>query len=282
MLKELLGDAVKKREILFVMNILSFLKDGKIFHDFFIFLIGNSKCLSEEDSRSWAQELLQSVGRSTDLISTIMGSKPSSADGVKKSAAVTESEIDFDTWRSILVHLRANYPIGMAGASAHVKYVDESDPLQTGVLKRVQIMKTDLEEIIQLKEEKIQASRSGKILESTLALKDSINMKTDDFDQDSDHHTEETGRQVFNLYADNIFNQIGKHKGGGPIIEGANEDKDDTAEENLADYDNISLIKDPKSKESLLLSLQQSLVDTLSSSGKTIEYDDGFVMDGKK
>lgn len=228
--------------------------------------IGNSKCLSEEDSRSWAQELLQSVGRSTDLISTIMGNKPgSSSDNSRRSSITNDTDIDFDTWRSVLVHMRANYPIGMVSKSAHVQFSDKSDDNQTGILKRIETMKSDLTEIIHFKEEKINLSKSGKIIENSLTLKDA-NYKV---------NTENSIQNdlLFNLYADNIFNQQNKSKEinekRGTITEEIDEDEI---------YDNIQLTRDNLTEKSHILSLQQSLIDTLSTSGKSIEYDDGFVI----
>lgn len=322
-LKDILNDEIKKKETLFVLNILSFLKDG------------NAKCLSEIDSRSWAQELLQSVGRSTDLVSTIMGNKStmtSTTNGLgsngntilsdtsgRRSSLSIDPEVDMDTWRSVLVHMRAHYPIGMAAKSAHVHYLDESDPLQTNILKRIETMKSDLMNIIELKEEKIHNSKTGKIIESTLSLKEnptttatststfsSSGIIVDGGAKDKGEG-EETGAgggeggiripqlkvPAVNIYAENILNQPGKSRGGGTIFEEENDmededentkDEEENEDEDLAKYDEIQLTKDltDQQQQSHILSLQQSLVDTLSSSGKSIEYDDEFVIDKVK
>jgi hypothetical protein len=317
-LREILNDEVKKRETLFVLNILSFLKDG------------NSKCLSEEDSRSWAQELLQSVGRSTDLISTIMGNKSTAPGGAgagaggggggdgtggrrsSSSSSAIDPEVDMDTWRSVLVHMRAHYPIGMAAKAAHVQFNDESDPLHTKILKRIETMKADLVDIVHLKEDKIQNSKSGKILESTISLNKILsNSRAQDEEEimtpvgtlgpggDPGTGRPEKGgsdHQSFNLYAENILNEAGKRRGGavapGVILEEDEEEGDGDGEgdeeEDLRKYDEICLTKEDavpphrQATTSQLLSLQQSLVDTLSSSGKSIEYDDNFVIDQQK
>jgi hypothetical protein len=300
-LKDILNDEVKKRETLFVLNILSFLKDG------------NSKCLSEDDSRSWAQELLQSVGRNTSLISTIMGTSSNMNKGLsggggggssgvsdsrKSSLTTIDPEMDMDTWRSVLVHMRANYPIGLAGQSAHVTtYVDQTDPLQVKLFKRIETMKADLIDIIHIKEEKIHNSKSGKILESTLSLKEMTGKGTGGESQGDDspppgggsgggggggERSKELSTSSINLYAENILNnQSGKfnvngrrRRGGGAILEEKEEDADEEEEgegadddDDLKKYDDIILTRDPLStqQQSQILSLQQSLIDTLSS-----------------
>jgi hypothetical protein len=319
-LKEILNDEVKQRETLFVLNILSFLKDG------------NSKCLSEEDSRSWAQELLQSVGRSTDLISSIMGSNKTGAGGGgggggagggagegggaggggaggsrRSSVSLLDPEVDMDTWRSVLVHMRAHYPIGMAAKAAHVRFNDESDPLHNKLLQRIETMKSDLVEIVHLKEEKIQNSKSGKMLESTFSIHRNPVMGSDSRPTTATaaaaHEEEDAAavtataekvnehRPLFNLYAENILNGgAGGGAGGGGVILEENEEDDEgneeEEEEDLAKYDEICLTRGPgissQQSQSQILSLEQSLVDTLSSSGKSIEYDDNFVIDKQK
>lgn len=196
-----------------------------------------------------------------------MGNKPGSSENARKSSITNEIDVDFDTWRSVLVHMRANYPIGMVSKSAHVKFNDESDVNQTGVLQRIQTMKSDLTDIIQFKEEKINLSKSGKILESSMSLKDG-NYKVNS-------EIPSQNELLMNLYADNIFNQPN-------ISKDINEKRGTIAEETDEDeiYDNIKLTRDNSnfSQKSHILSLQQSLIDTLSTSGKAIEYDDGFVI----
>jgi len=253
MVQQILSDEADTKEAMFLLNMLSFLKDG------------NSKCLSENDSRDWAQELLASVGRNSTIVSNLLGGDDP---GAKKASP--DSGVDMESWRSILVHLRTNYPVGVVGTSTKIKFNDELDRPQTGVLARVRTMQTDLREVIQAKEAKIQKSRFGGNMQATLMLKSDMSSGVFTLDEDDEEDEDEGDDETrLNVYKERIL-------GESPVeITPVVEDPGDSV------YDDFDLAGDPN-KPSILLSMQQSLVDSVGSVGtnsvdETAE-DNGFVL----
>jgi hypothetical protein len=225
LLKNLLNDKADRKEVFFVLNILSFLKDGIIIclvlsSSLSSFSLGNAKCLGEEDCRSWTAELLQSIGRNTDIVSSIMGVK-SQHDLTRKG--LPEETVDLGSWREVMMHLRAHYPIGLTSEPAHVHFQDASDPSHVGTLNRIHTMRHELQDVIRYKREKVQLSSSGKQLLGSIAPKgtDVGNLGAQGSDSGSS----------LNLYAENLSSALAVLSSG----------SGSAAEENLSQYDSISL-----------------------------------------
>lgn len=189
--------------------------------------LGNAKCLGEEDCRSWTAELLQSIGRNTDIVSSIMGVK-SQNENLPRKGLHPEETVDLESWREILMHLRTNYPIGLTSQSAHVQFQDGSDTSHVGTLKRIHTMKDELQDVIRYKREKAESSLSGKKLLGSIGLKgsDIPNIST---------------QSSINLYAENLSSKL-------------TIPTSDPGEENLSQYDSVSFLSPNPSRVGFLLS----------------------------
>jgi hypothetical protein len=196
-------------------------------------LLGNAKCLGEEDCRSWTEELLQSIGRNADIVSSIMGAK-SQNEHLPRKGQLPEETVDLGSWREILMHLRTNYPIGLTSQSAHVQFQDGSDPSHVGTLNRIHTMKDELQDVIRYKSEKAESSLLGKKLLGAIAPKGS-DMKT--------LATElgEMGSSI-NLYAENLSSEL------------ALPTNDSAVDENLSQYDDVSFLSPNPNRVGFLLS----------------------------
>lgn len=179
--------------------------------------------MGEEDSRSWTAELLQSIGRSGDIVSSLMGAK----------SQFPEETVDLGSWREILIHLRTHYPIGLVSQVSDVQFQDQMDPSHLGALNRVRSMRSDLQDVINYKREKIGVSSSGKKLSETIKLKET----------QLENSRDEQAKASINLYAENLSIQL----------EPSTKDPPDD-EENLSGYDSISLKSSATTNPSVLLS----------------------------
>lgn len=232
-MKNLLTDKADRKETLFVLNILSFLKDG------------NAKCLGEEDCRSWTEELLQSVGRNPDIVSSIMGGTKSGNEIIKKSNQLSNENkiIDMESWREILIHLRTNYPIGLISESIDVHFNESMDTSHIGTLNRIKLMRNELQEVIQYKRDTYEASRSGTALSASINLKENhSNFKKNIHDRyynDSNNNSKNDNIEVLkhepiNLYSQNIPAELGIQITSSESV----------VNENLSKYDKL-LLKSP-------------------------------------
>lgn len=200
-LNQVLAETADRKEIIFVLSILSFLKDG------------NTKCLGPKDCRSWTEELLQSVGRNPDIVSSILGQ--SINDPLKRSSS-PDGFIDMESWRDILIHLRTHYPVGLISPS--VQSVDNFDPHHIGTLNRVKSMKAELQEVIRYKTEKRGTSTAGKILTSSIALSNEAILEEPD----------DRNWNAINIYSQNLPSELGRTN-------------HEILHEDLSVYDSVSL-----------------------------------------
>jgi hypothetical protein len=145
-----------------------------------------------------------------------------------------EETVDLGSWREILIHLRTHYPIGLVSQVSDVRFQDQMEPSHLGALNRVKSMRSDLQDVINYKREKIGVSSSGKKLSET------INLKETQLEEDSG---DEQAKASINLYAENLSIQLGPSTKDPP---------DD--EENLFGYDSISLKSSATANPSVLLS----------------------------
>jgi hypothetical protein len=282
-LNQLLSDAADGKETIFVVNLLSFIKEGELAGDcasshettwthltkahilmcffaivilFVLRYVGNTKCLSEVDRRVWAEDLLAKAA--------LLDGPTSAHDEALVSARLssrTGHPLDMESWRNVLVHLRTNYPVGVAGRIAHAKFNDELDEAQTGVLERVKTMQSDLMDVIEFKRNKANASRFGQTLKSSLLLQGegssvfTFNEDEEEEDEEEDDDDERApAPDKINVYADRILSSPTKGKQ-------IKEDVDDDA--SLSQYDDFKLTGDPKKAGQAMLAIQKQLVESV-------------------
>lgn len=187
--------------------------------------------MGTDDCRSWTEELLQSVGRNTEILSTILGQSTG------ETSHKDESSIDMENWRDILIHLRTNYPVGLVNP---IDSFDHFDVNQYGTLNRVKSMRVELQEVIQYKTDKLEASSTGIIYESTQAL------TTSNQPQLLGEESGDRNWNAINIYSQNLPIELG-------IIES------DHIDEDLSKYDFDSLSLTRNSTKSLGILLNTDL-----------------------
>ena len=194
----------------------------------------------------------------------------------QRSAMNPTRPFDLQSWRSVLVHLRTNYPVGVMGRLTSVKFNEDLDEAQTSLLGRVKTMKDDLKEVIEFKQKKIAHSRFGKTLQSSLLLQEgcgdsSISASELTLNEEDEEDDEP---EKLNVYADLILSGPTKHKEHGGIATG------DTDDASLATYDDFSLAGDRKTAGTTLLALQQSIGDGLNAPSSNMLDVTGFLVGG--
>ena len=115
--KEILNDAADGKETIFLVNLLSFIKDGNI------------KCLPEHDRRAWAEQVWEST-TTRDQPASVRAAELFKDPMANEKPSVPKP-FDMDSWRTVLVHLRTNYPVGVAGKLANAKFNEENIEIRT-------------------------------------------------------------------------------------------------------------------------------------------------------
>ena len=235
--QRILTDPAEAAETMFVMGMLSFIKDG------------TTKSLSKNDSREWAKVLLKSVGRDTGVVDTLI---PDVEEDKTPNLAIKANEPpELEDWRSVLIHLQTFYPVGKVGRMANVEYEDDKNTAARGVLTRIRNMRTDLKDVVQYKVEKAYRSKTGKSIATNLALSDEV-VSGDVDDMYATHDDEQPG---INLYAGNLSNNIGGAMSPPKESrdnEAAAEEEDDDDESNISSYD--------PNKKSQILSMHSEIM----------------------
>lgn len=232
--------------------------------------IGNTRCLTEVDRRLWAEDLLAKATPD----GPISAHEDPMASGRLGVVHGSDKPFDMDSWRNVLVHLRTNYPVGVAGRIANAKFNDELDEAQTGILERVKTMQTDLMEVVEFKRNKVKHSRFGQTLQSSLLLKSGDgSMSSNVFTlNEDDEDEEEDDVEKINVYADRVLFSPHKGKQPGAAGEGGAGGDDD---EDLSQYDDFSLTGDPAKAGQSMLAIQKQLVQSVESASASQGDDDG-------
>jgi len=249
--QSILQDPAEASETMFLMGMLSFIKDG------------TTKSLSKNDSRDWAKVLLKSVGRDTGVVDALI---PDVEDDKASSLAKKVNDTpEMEDWRSVLIHLQTFYPVGKVGRIANVEYEDDKNTPARGVLTRVRNMRSDLKEVVQYKVEKASRSKMGKSVTTNLALSDEIG------DVDGMYATHDDEQPGINMYAGNLINHVGGATSPTKELqniegEGGEEEYDDEA--SISSYD--------PNKKSQILSMHSDIMKLVTEENSS--YSDQFTL----